>query len=61
MSEKVKAYGCFLLALLGAFNIGCYVTSVRFEINTIHPHQWVLTSIFMLYFLLLGIDKIKQR
>ena len=60
MNEKLKGYGSFLLALICAFIIGCYTAAVFFDIKPVNTHQWIMASLFMMYFLSLGIEKIRK-
>ena len=60
MDEKLKMYVCFLLALICAFIIGCYTAAVFFDIKPVNTHQWIMASLFMMYFLSLGIEKIRK-
>lgn len=59
--EKLKAYGSLVLAMIGTFNLGLYVaSSIIYEMREVNPHQWFLTSFFTLFFLVLGIEKVKK-
>lgn len=57
--EKFSAYGQLGLALLSAFNLGAYTYS-SLHGSPIEPHRWVLTTLFMLLFLVSSIQKIKK-
>jgi hypothetical protein len=59
--ENFKTYGCLVLALLSAFILGCYTMGVQYNIKPVEVHQWVLTSVFGLMFLIIGISKLKRK
>ena len=59
--DKLKAYGSLVLAMISSFNLGLYVASdIIFKIKEVNPHQWFLTSFFGLFFLVLGIEKVRK-
>ncbi len=58
--EKFKAYGILFLGMLSCFTLGLYANSVVFDNRPVLPHQWVLTSLFGIMFIIIGIDKIRK-
>ena len=58
--EKLKAYGCLLLFGISCFIYGAYTYITINTDETIEPHRWILTGMFGLFFLLIGISKIKE-
>jgi fluoride ion exporter CrcB/FEX len=61
MKDKIKTYGCLLVTLLGTFVLGLYTAITKHTDQLIEPHQWVLTSIFTLVYLLLVIEKMTKE
>lgn len=49
--EKLKTYGCLILALISVFMLGAYSDAVALGHKEIELHQWVMTSTFGLVFL----------
>lgn len=59
--EKLKAYGSLVLAMISAFNLGLYVAAdIIFKVKEVNPHQWFLTSIFGVFFLVAGIEAVRK-
>jgi len=58
--EKFKAYGCIMLFGMSCFIYGGYLYGTLNCNVVVKPHQWFLTGLFGLFFLFLGIDKIKN-
>jgi len=58
--EKLKAFGCILLFGMSCFIYGGYVYGAINCHVVIEPHRWILTALFGLFFLFLGIEKIKE-
>ena len=58
--EKFKTYGSLLLSLLSAFILGAYTMGVQFNIKPVEPHQWILTSLFGLFFLIIAIERLTK-
>lgn len=48
--NKLKTYGCLLLALLSVFMLGTYADATLYGTRVIESHQWALTSLFGLMF-----------
>jgi drug/metabolite transporter (DMT)-like permease len=61
MKDKIKTYGGLLLALLGTFVLGLYTAITKHTDQLIEPHQWVLTSMFTIFFLLLFIERVNNK
>jgi len=49
--NKLKTYGCLLLALISVFMLGAYADATMFGTKEIESHQWVFTSFFGLMFM----------
>ena len=60
MMNKVKKYGCLILFMLSCFTLGMYAMAVRHNIKPVEPHQWFLTSMFGIFFLICFIDYLKN-
>ena len=58
--KKIKAYGAILMFGISCFTYGGYVWSVFNCNETVKPHQWIITGICGLGFLIYGITKIKE-
>ena len=58
--EKFKAYGSVFLAMLSCYTLGLYSMSSMYHIKGVEPHQWILTSLFGIIFLIIGIKKISK-
>jgi len=56
MRDKLKGYVCLLLGMICAFLLGCYKETGK----PVDTHQWLMASLFMMYFLSLGIEKIRK-
>jgi len=56
MRDKLKGYVCLLLGMICAFLLGCYKETGK----PVDTHQWLMASLFMIYFLSLGIEKIRK-
>ena len=48
--DKLKIYGCLVLALISVFLLGTYADAALYGTRVIEPHQWALTSLFGLMF-----------
>jgi len=58
--DKFIAYGYIFLSMVSWFLIGTYATSVMYDVNSIEPHQWVITLLCGLMFIALGIDRVRK-
>ena len=58
--EKIKTYGSLFLVLVASFVLGGYSMGVIYNIKPVEPHQWILTSLFGLYFLMISINRLKK-
>jgi len=48
--DKLKTYGCLLLAFVSVFMLGAYTDATLYATRVVESHQWVLTSFFGLMF-----------
>lgn len=58
--EKLKAYGYIALFGISCMTYGAYLYGTLNYNVTVQPHQWILTGMFGLFFLVSGLDKIKK-
>lgn len=60
MTNKLKATLFLLLFGLACYVLGMYTISYMTDFRQLQPHQWILTSLFGLMFLGLGIGKLTE-
>jgi hypothetical protein len=53
-------YSTLLAFMLNCFTLGLYTMSVKYNIKPVEPHQWFLTSMFGIFFLICFIDYLKK-
>ena len=58
--EKIKGYIALSLVGLSCFNYGGYTYGVLNCGRIVEPHQWILTGLFGIYFLIYGITRFKN-
>jgi hypothetical protein len=56
MNEKLKGCVCLLLGMVNACLLGCYTVTAK----PVDTTQWLMASLLMMYFLPLGIEKIRK-
>jgi hypothetical protein len=58
--NNIKKYGSLILFMLSCFTLGMYTMAVKYNIKPVEPHQWFLTSMFGILFLICFIDYLKK-
>lgn len=58
--KKLEAYGCIFLGCVSCFTYGMYTYSTMHNIRVVEPHQWILTGLFGIFFMVMGLDKYKN-
>lgn len=58
--EKLKAYGYIAMFGISCMIYGAYLYGTLNYDLVVKPHQWFLTGFFGLFFLVLGIEKLKK-
>jgi len=57
--EKIKIYGCLLAVMINCFTIGIYAMSTKMGVP-IESYRWVITSLCVLGFIFVGVNKINK-
>jgi surface polysaccharide O-acyltransferase-like enzyme len=58
--NNIKKYGSLIFCMLSCFTLGMYTMAVKYNIKPVEIHQWFLTSMFGIYFLMCFIDYLKK-
>ncbi len=59
--KKIEAYCYLLLGLLSVFLLGTYSEITLHETDKIEPHQWILTSLFGIIFIVTFLIEYKEK
>jgi len=54
--NNIKKYGSLILFMLSCFTLGMYTMAVKCNIKAVEPHQWFLTSMYGIFFLICFIE-----
>jgi len=61
MNKKLEFLANYLLSLLGAFILGLYALSTKYDIREVEPYRWAVTGFFTLMFIVLTFKSRNER
>jgi hypothetical protein len=59
--NNIKKYSSLILFMANCFTLGMYTMAVKYNIKPVEPHQWLLTSMFGIYFLMCFINYLQKK